>query len=223
MIMEPITGLGLALFAYLCGAIPTGYWLGKMLRDIDIREHGSRSTGATNVLRLLGKWPAFTTVVIDLAKGYIAVSAVRWFCESHPFGSPVSPVLDASTVVSWAMAIAALFAILGHARSILIGFTGGKSAATGLGVLLAQSWEVGLGVGVVFVMILAVTRIVSLSSIIAAVSAIALAIFLDQSAAFICLTVIGAIYVVARHRNNIRRMLIGSEPRLGQANATDGR
>ncbi len=95
-------------------------------------------------------------------------------------------------------------------------FTGGKSAATGLGVLLAISWPVGLGAVVAFGLVLAVSRIVSLSSMLAAVTAIALIRGLQQPLPYRLLVIAGGLYVVARHRANIRRLLAGTEPRLGQ-------
>jgi acyl phosphate:glycerol-3-phosphate acyltransferase len=216
-----VLAIGVALIAYLFGSVPTGYWLGKALRGIDIREHGSRSTGATNVLRTLGKGPAVATLFVDLAKGYGAVAMVRWFL-AVPFGqswTPTSPSADA--MLPWAMALAAFFAILGHSRSIWIGFGGGKSAATGLGALLSLSWEVGIGVLLVFAIMVIATRIVSLGSIAAALSAILLAVVLDQPSALILLTILGAAFVIGRHRTNIARLVEGSEPRLGHSKGSD--
>lgn len=115
--------------AYLLGSLPTGYLAGRLLKGIDIREHGSKSTGATNVLRTLGKWPASAVLVVDVLKGVAAIALVR---ELH-LG------LGASDGLPWAVCLAGLAALLGHSRSVWLGFTGGKSAATGLGVLLAMS------------------------------------------------------------------------------------
>ena len=204
------------VIAYLCGSIPTGYWLGQLLRGIDLREHGSKSTGATNVLRTLGKAPAAATLLIDLLKGVAAVSFARWF-YSLPMVIAAKPaVVDLDAWLSWTIMAAALLAILGHSRSIFIRFTGGKSAATGLGVLLAASWQVGLGVAITFIVVLLMSRIVSLSSIFAAVAAVVLMQAFHQPVPFSLLAVMGATYVVFRHRENVHRLFTGTEPRIGQ-------
>jgi len=212
------SAVGLAI-AYLFGATPTGYLAGKLLRGIDIREHGSRSTGATNVLRTLGKWPALAVLLIDVLKGAAAVVFARWFYAWLTTGTSVAPpaALDQQTLVPWAVCLSGLAALLGHGRSVWLNFTGGKSAATGLGVLLAMSWPVGLGAAAVFGATLAVSRIVSLSSMLAALAAIALVLFLEQPLPYQLLVIAGGIYVVVRHRANIQRLLAGTEPRLGQS------
>lgn len=210
--------VGLAI-AYLFGATPTGYLAGKLLRGIDIREHGSRSTGATNVLRTLGKWPALAVLLIDVLKGVAAVVFARWFYAwLHALPSVAPPAaLDLQTLLPWAVCLAGSAALLGHGRSVWLNFTGGKSAATGLGVLLAMSWPVGLGAAAVFGATLAVSRIVSLSSMLAALAAIALVLLLEQPLPYQLLVIAGGIYVIARHRANIQRLLAGIEPRLGQS------
>ena len=106
--------------------------------------------------------------------------------------------------------------LLGHSRSIWLNFTGGKSAATGLGVLLAISWPVGLGAATVFGVVLAIFRIVSLGSMLAALTAIALVWALEQPLPYRLLVIAGSVYVIVRHRANIQRLLAGTEPRLGQ-------
>lgn len=205
------------VIAYLCGSIPTGYWLGKLLKGIDIREHGSKSTGATNVLRTLGKVPALAVLLIDLLKGVAAVAVARWLYSLPAVTATTPAAIDLGTWLPWAIAIAALIAILGHSRSIWIQFTGGKSAATGLGVLLAMSWQVGLGVAISFCVVLAVSRIVSLSSILAAVAAIVLMGIFQQPIAFLLMAIVGATHVILRHKANIQRLFAGAEPRIGQS------
>jgi glycerol-3-phosphate acyltransferase PlsY len=209
--------IGLVI-AYLFGATPTGYLAGKLLRGIDIREHGSKSTGATNVLRTLGKWPALVVLLVDVAKGAAAILFARWF---YPWlyavpslTPPTTP--DLQTLLPWAVCLAGLAALLGHGRSIWLNFSGGKSAATGLGVLLAMSWPVGLGAAAVFGLVLAITRIVSLGSILAALTAVALVCGLEQPMAYRLLVIAGGLYVIARHRANIGRLLAGTEPRFGR-------
>ena len=208
--------VGLAT-AYLFGATPTGYLAGKLLGGIDIREHGSKSTGATNVLRTLGKWPALVVLVVDVLKGVAAIAFARWFYPWLYTSPSVTPptALDLQTLEPWAICLAGLAALLGHGRSIWLNFTGGKSAATGLGVLLAMSWPVGLGAATAFGVILAVFRVVSLGSMLAALTAIALVCGLEQPLPYRLLVIAGSIYVIARHRANIQRLLAGTEPRLG--------
>ena len=208
---------GLAI-AYLFGSTPTGYLAGKLLKGIDIREHGSKSTGATNVLRTLGKWPALAVLLVDVLKGAAAIVFARTFYPWLYALPSVTPptALDLQTCVSWAVCFAGLAALLGHGRSIWLNFTGGKSAATGLGVLLAMSWPVGLGAALVFGAVLAIFRIVSVSSMLAALAAIALVSGLEQPLPYRLLVITGGLYVIVRHRANIRRLLAGAEPRLGQ-------
>jgi glycerol-3-phosphate acyltransferase PlsY len=110
--------------------------------------------------------------------------------------------------------------LLGHSRSIWLGFTGGKSAATGLGVLLALSWPVGLGAAAVFGAVLAVSRIVSLGSMLAAVTSIALVCALAHPLPYRLLVIAGGLYVIVLHRANIRRLKAGTEPKLGRTGPT---
>jgi glycerol-3-phosphate acyltransferase PlsY len=204
--------------AYLFGSTPTGYLAGKLLKGIDIREHGSKSVGATNVLRTLGKWPGLVVLLVDVMKGVGAIVFVRWFYRwiyTVPSITPPSE-LDLQTWLPWAVCLAGLAVLLGHGRSIWLNFTGGKSVAAGLGVLLAMSWPVGIGAAMVFGVVLAIFRIVSLSSMLAALTAIALICGSDQPAPYRLLVIAGGVYVIARHRANIRRLLAGTEPRLGQ-------
>ncbi len=121
------------VIAYLLGSVPTGYLAGKLLRGIDIREHGSESTGATNVLRALGKWPALAVLVGDVLKGVGAIVVARWFCpwlyaELSPMPTTAP---DLQIWVPWAVCLAGIAVLVGHSRSIWLNLTGGKSAATG--------------------------------------------------------------------------------------------
>ena len=211
-----VVGLGIA---YLFGSTPSGYLAGRLLKGIDIREHGSRSIGATNVLRTLGKWPALVVLLVDVLKGVGAIVFARWFYPwfyTLPSVTP-PPALDPQTFVPWAVCLAGLAALLGHSRSVWLSFAGGKSAATGLGVLLAMSWPAGLGALTAFGVVLAISRIVSLSSMLAALTAIALICGLQQPLPYRLLVIAGSIYVIVRHRANIQRLLAGTEPRLGQS------
>lgn len=212
------SAVGLAI-SYLFGSTPTGYLAGRLLKGIDIREHGSKSVGATNVLRTLGKWPALAVFLIDVLKGAGAIAFAFWF---YPllYASPViapPAAFDLPTALPWAVSLAGLAALLGHSRSIWLGFAGGKSVATGLGLLLAMAWPVGAGGLAAFGVVLIVSRIVSLGSIAAAVTAIVLVCGLEQPLPYRLLVIAGGIYVILRHRANVQRLLAGTEPRLGQA------
>jgi len=214
--MESVVGLAVA---YLLGSTPTGYLAGKLLRGIDIREHGSKSTGATNVLRTLGKWPALLVLLVDVLKGVAAILFARWFYPWLTTMPSVTPptALDLQTFLPWTICLSGLAVLLGHGRSIWLNFTGGKSAATGLGVLLAMSWPVGLGAAVAFGVTLAMFRLVSLGSMLAALTAIALVCVLEQPLPYRLLVIAGGIYVIVRHRANIARLVAGTEARLGQS------
>jgi glycerol-3-phosphate acyltransferase PlsY len=200
----------LVFLAYLFGSIPTGYLAGKWLKGIDIRQVGSGSTGATNVLRNLGKPAAIAVLAIDVLKGMATVGLVRGFYEL------VSTEL---IPIEWKYGLiffTGIAAILGHSKSIFLNFTGGKSVATSLGVLALMNPLVALGAFGSFLVMLAISRIVSLSSITAAIAVTVLMVALKQPLPYLLFGVIGGIYVIVRHSGNIQRLLAGTEPKLGQ-------
>ncbi len=208
--LSTIISISIFTLAYLIGSFPTGYLAGKLLQGIDIREHGSGSTGATNVLRTLGKIPGSIVLLIDALKGGLAVTIANII-----FTANLCPTLP----VEWQdylVPLAALGAILGHSKSIWLGFGGGKSVATGVGVLLAMSWQVGLATIAVFGISIAMSRIVSISSIAGAVSVTIWMIKFDRPLPSIIFAIVGGIYVIWRHNTNIQRIITGTEPKLGQ-------
>ncbi|MGK7908690.1 MAG: glycerol-3-phosphate 1-O-acyltransferase PlsY [Synechococcus sp.] len=198
-----------AVVGYLMGSIPTGYWLGRAIAGVDLREEGSGSTGATNTLRTLGKGPALFVLIVDLLKGAAAVWAAQAIAIELLSPRP-------ELVLPWCVILAALLAIVGHSKSMWMNFKGGKSAATSLGILLAIAWPVGLTVLGVWLATLGIGRIVSISSILAAVSAPILMAVFSVPWPYIGFSAIGGIYVIVRHRSNISRILSGTEPRIGQ-------
>lgn len=203
----------LVVIAYLLGSVSPGYLAGRWLQGIDIRSCGSGSTGATNVLRTLGKGPALAVLIVDVLKGVAAIALPRWVYTLHWLSS-LAPETLIGTTQPWIIILAGLAALFGHSQPIWLNFKGGKSAATGFGVLLALSWLVALGTVLVFGTVLALFRIVSLSSLAAAIAAPLLMLLLNQSPAYQLFALLGSIYVIWRHRKNIQRLLTGSEPRI---------
>ncbi len=189
------------IFSYLIGSIPTGYIIVKLLKGIDIRQTGSGSTGATNVKRILGtKW-FFIVMFLDALKGAIPVLiAVHWFNFMNYMG--LAPV------------IAAISVIIGHSKSIFLGFTGGKSVATGVGTILALCWPVGLIIAAIWGLITYTSKYVSLGSIVAISLAPILMNAFEQNVYYICFAALGAIYVILMHKANIKRLLEGNENKV---------
>ncbi|BAU11502.1 membrane protein [Leptolyngbya sp. NIES-3755] len=208
----------LLIVAYLLGSIPTGYLAGRLLKGIDIREAGSGSTGATNVLRTIGKIPALIVLLIDIGKGALAIAAVNYAFTYLPGWLYYSKIvgLDFGVWQPVMVTLAGLAALFGHSKSIWLGFSGGKSVATSLGILLAMNWMVALSTVGVFALSLGITRIVSISSITGAVSVIAFMILFGQPLPYLLFAIAGGAYVIWRHRSNIQRILEGTEPKLGQ-------
>jgi glycerol-3-phosphate acyltransferase PlsY len=206
----------LLVVAYLLGSIPTGYTAVKLLKGIDIRTVGSGSTGATNVLRTLGKGPGAFVLVVDCLKGVLAIALIYWFFQFAPNQNLIPPTVNPQLWQPWMITLAGLSAILGHSKSIFLGFSGGKSVATSLGILLTMNWQVGLAVLGVFALVMAISRIVSLSSISGAIAVSIFMILLHQPIPYVLFGIVGGLYVIWRHRSNIERLVAGTEPKLGQ-------
>jgi glycerol-3-phosphate acyltransferase PlsY len=156
---------------------------------------------------------------IDVLKGVAAILFAAWVCSSIS-GSRYVPASDSASHQQawtfWTVALAGFAVLLGHSRSIWLKFSGGKSVATGLGVVLAMSWPVAFGGLAVFGVALAIWRIVSLGSILAALAAIGLVFAFEQPFPYRLVVVAAGVYVIVRHRANIQRILAGTEPALGR-------
>ena len=204
------------LLAYLFGSFPTGYLAGKLLKGIDIREVGSGSTGATNVLRTLGKVPGAFVLFIDALKGGLAINLGYALFNIASNQNLIPSTVNIEVWQPYLVTLAGLAALLGHSKSIFLGFTGGKSVASGVGILLAISWQVGLSTLGVFAVVIAISRIVSLSSIAGAIAVSILMVIFHQPLAYIILGLAGGLYVIIRHHTNIERLIAGTEPKIGQ-------
>jgi len=191
--------------SYLVGSIPTAYIFGKLYKGIDIRQHGSGNVGATNVFRVLGKKPGIIVLLLDILKGVVAVAFV-----ADVFGL---------TQVIYRL-ILALGVVSGHNWTIFLKFKGGKGIATSLGVLIGLTIKIASIRPVLLLTLLIwiigffISNIVSLSSMIAAVCLPFIMIFTAQPFEIVCLGVIFCVFVVIRHRPNIKRLLSGQEPRV---------
>lgn len=212
--MTLLIAIPVLVAGYLLGSIPSGYLAGRWLKGIDIRQEGSGSTGATNVLRVVGKGPALAVFVVDVLKGALAVLVAKAVLE--PLGQPLSP---AGWQIDGWIVLAGLAGLAGHIWPIWLGWKGGKAVATGLGMLLGVSWPVGLACFGIFLAVLTFSRIVSLSSVVAALSLPLLMLGSFGSGgirpAYLLLAVLTTVLVVWRHRSNIERLWAGTEPKLG--------
>ena len=189
--------------SYLLGSIPTGFICGKFLKNIDLREKGSGSTGATNVLRNVGKWPALFVFIIDVLKGFISVEIANYFINDNYFE-----------------VLAGLIAISGHIWPIWLKGKGGKAVATGLGMFLALSLKVGFASFGIFLLIISKFKIVSLASIMAAIS-LPILMYLNIGTVnhpFTIMSFIVSLIVIWKHRANINRLIKGVEPTINKSN-----
>jgi len=184
------------IFSYFIGSIPTGYLAGKLLKGLDIREHGSGNVGATNVFRVVGKIPGFAVLLLDIFKGYLAVSLI------------------ASGEGALYRLLIGLTAIAGHNWTLWLKFKGGKGVAVSAGVIIALAPKVFVFSLLVWVVLFLITRYVSVSSIGAALVMPVLAMVFGKDPAFIIFTVILAISICYTHRSNIKRLQKGEEKKI---------
>ena len=191
------------LLGYLFGSFPSGYLAGRITKGIDIRSLGSGSTGATNVLRHIGKRAAITVFLLDVFKGVLSILVAKYFLLND----------------SWQVALA-LSTLVGHIWPVWLNWKGGKAVATGLGVFLGLSWQVGLATLGIFILMITLFRIVSLASVSAAL-ALPLIMFLSfessiTSLPYLIIALSAMTLVIWRHRENIVRLIKGKEPKIGQ-------
>ena len=198
----------LLAIAYLLGSFPTGYLVGRMA-GIDIRDHGSGSTGATNVWRNVGKFAGISVFVTDFAKGAIAIYLMQqanWLIANLGLNQSITPDQLSFFVIG-----AGMLALIGHSRPVWLGFKGGKSVATGVGILFMLNWIVAIAAFSVWLATMAIWRTVSISSIAAATAAPVLMWTLQGNIVYSSFVTVGCIFVIWLHRSNIERILNGTE------------
>ncbi len=204
----PLASLWIVFAAYLLGSIPTGYLLIRVFRKQDIRTVGSGNIGATNVLRSGGKGLGAATFALDTLKGAAAVLL------GALVAAPLLPGVPQRNVE----ALAALCAVLGHIFPVWLHFRGGKGVATGFGVFLVAAPPAALAAIAVFFVVTAITRYVSLASILGAASFPVFAWLMtrgERPAFFIAVQAAVALLIIVKHHPNIRRLLDGTENRIG--------
>ena len=199
-----------AIVAYLLGSISFSVIISKKMAGFDVSEKGSGNAGSTNVLRTVGKKAAIITLICDVLKGVIAILI------AFLVGKMVSG-LDNALLIQ----LAGVFVILGHTFPVFFRFRGGKGVATALGVLLMTNWQVGLICLVFALILIALTRMVSVGSIAAAILFPVLVLFIDQNYivstsgwdnwSYFIYSVIVALLVIFNHRENLKRLFSGTE------------
>ncbi len=206
-----------AIIAYLIGSINFSVLISKKMAGFDVREKGSGNAGTTNMLRSVGKKAAVITLVCDILKGVVSIVIAI-------IVGNIAKNLDRELLLQ----IAGIAVVLGHTFPIFFGFKGGKGVATSLGVLLMSNWQIGLICLVFAVVLMALTRMVSLGSCAAAVLFPVLTLFINQhytvltdgksGRVYFVYSVILAIIVLYNHRSNIKRILSGTENKLSFKN-----
>ena len=203
------TYIVVTIIAYLIGSISSSVIISKKMAGFDVRKKGSGNAGTTNVLRSVGKKAAIITLICDVLKGVVAI-LVAYFA-----GLIFKDKIDKALLLQ----LAGLTVIIGHTFPIFFGFKGGKGIATALGVLLVTNWNIGLICLVFALVLMALTRIVSLGSIAAAVLFPILVMFMPHTAYlvdgnYILFSILIAILVIFNHRANVKRLLEGEENKL---------
>lgn len=186
------------LVAYLIGAISFSIIFTKAIKKVDIRDYGSGNAGATNTMRVLGKGPAITVLLLDVLKGIVAVLIAYAFHLSD-----------------WAVAVTGLLAIVGHIWPVYYGFKGGKGVATTIGIFAVLHFIPTLIAGIITILIIAITRYVSLGSLFLILATPIIGYFMGTPTSFVVTGLIIFILSAYKHRANIGRLLKGNENKLG--------
>lgn len=203
----------MAVIAYLIGSVNFSVILSKKMAGFDLREKGSGNAGTTNMLRTVGKGAAVLTLILDILKGLLAIGIAILMGKS---GADI----DKSLLVQ----VAGIAVVLGHTFPIFFGFKGGKGVATSLGVLLLSNWQIGLICLVFALLLMILTRMVSLGSCAAAVLYPVLTLFIhehyivSEGNDYFIYSILLAIIVLWNHRENIKRIMNGTENRVSFKN-----
>lgn len=199
-----------ALLSYLLGSIPSSVWLGKRFANVDVREHGSGNAGATNTFRVLGKKLGIAVLLIDVAKGFLAVSLVHVMVKFIPTTNFNG--WEPTAIVNLQL-LFGILAVVGHIFPLFAQFKGGKGIATLLGMVIGISYPLALCCIGVFIVVLLLTRYVSVSSMLATISYPIFAFFVFDRTEILLLLfgTVAAVLVVFTHRKNITRLLQGTE------------
>jgi glycerol-3-phosphate acyltransferase PlsY len=213
--------VALVASAYLIGSIPFSFLVVKLFAGKDVREHGSRNVGATNVARTAGKMPGVLALLLDIAKGWAAVAVARWIASRADW--PFHPGMALWQSREMWIALAGLIAVLAHMFPVWLRFHGGKGVATATGVYLALDPLVVAAALIVFALVVILSRFVSLASIVTAAAVPLLFRFLAQGAPFwrIVMSIAIAFAVIAKHHENIARLAQGTERKMRQKKKED--
>ena len=196
----------LMVLSYILGSVPNALWIGKVFKGIDVREHGSKNTGSTNAARVLGVKLGILTLILDISKGLVPTLIA--ILLKVDFFENLTKIENLDYV------LVGICAILGHVFSIFMNFKGGKAVATTLGVFLVLVPKAVLFAAIVFFVVFAIFRYVSLSSIFAAVSLPIFTYFLYQQIIYVILGILIAILIIVKHKSNIERLKNGTESKF---------
>ena len=207
--MELLYFIVFGLFAYALGSIPTAIWVGKAWFNMDVREHGSLNAGATNTFRVLGKKPGIIVLVVDIFKGFLAVSLVKWFVEYKSWDHTLDEVIQVQVVC-------AVLAILGHIFPLFARFKGGKGVATSLGIIIGIEPLSSLICIALFLFVFLISNYVSLGAIVVSFVFPVVVYWITDNSSDVLLifSIVLSLAVIASHRKNIARLIKGEENKM---------